>query len=288
MNIDMTFTDKYKYATELNILNNAMRIASGLPISDFGIPKLKDPTKNDFELPIKQEEIYLGVFNQRTGSDVFVYFGVSLKIIKAKEQGLEAIIFRDSQVVNRFPIDFINASLAISRNIDSPCYLKFALSPQGHLSSVNFNGIDFIKSNEGGQKISLDGRRITFLMPLKWNVASTRISFEGSSKNSKDLLVIGGRMKKSSPLSIDSLKKVYFTKSIKSFEGNSISKVVGPYRWQQKSYGFIFGIKQLQILVMFTESSQSKYWLMLCSPKESATQNVQDVLNPLLLRFKIN
>ena len=48
MNIDMTFIDKYAYPTEVNILNNVLRLTANLPVSDFARPVGKDPTIKQF------------------------------------------------------------------------------------------------------------------------------------------------------------------------------------------------------------------------------------------------
>jgi hypothetical protein len=73
----------------------------------------------------------LGEYTYSKGGDPLVYFGVDMKIEKGEEGRLEGVIYRGDQVVNRFVIDFINESLALSRNVYMPAHLKFSLTPAG-------------------------------------------------------------------------------------------------------------------------------------------------------------
>ena len=69
----------------------------------------------------------------KKGGDAFVNFGVDMRIQKTAEGQLEGIVYRGNQVVNRFDLDFVNESLAVSRNVYMPEFLKFKLTPGGEV-----------------------------------------------------------------------------------------------------------------------------------------------------------
>jgi hypothetical protein len=64
--------------------------------------------KNGFDLKRSQLDRYTGIFKQQDGGDVWVSFGLTLRIDKTNTGGLEAILFRGGQIINRFNIDFLN------------------------------------------------------------------------------------------------------------------------------------------------------------------------------------
>ena len=287
MNVDLTFIDKLTYTPEFTIVNNIMRIASGLPESNFGIPLSNDVTKNNFDLKPSQLDRYTGTFKQQDGGDVWVYFGVTLRIDKTNTGGLEAILFRGRQIINRFNIDFLNEALAVSRNINAPSYLKFNISAQGYLSGLSFNGIAFSKNVGPGQTISLNEVQITFGLPLDWQVKTEKLNFSGKQNDLQEVHLVGGITDRKIPIDIQKIILLYLNADVKNTEKNVIKLVSGGLVWRQQTIDLRSGGKEIEAIILYTETSGLRFWLMLSAPKQCVTRNAQHTIQPILSTLTI-
>jgi len=290
MNVDMTFIDKYTYPTEVTILNNVLRLAANLPISEFGKPTAKDPTLNKYDLKENNKSNYLGEYKFSKGGDAFVYFGVDFKIQKTAEGQLEGIIYRGTQVVNRFVLDFVNESVAVSRNVDMPAYLKFKLRPGGEVTTAYFNNVEFSKTEKESSSLIREIKDVyglaSFSIPQKWKYNFSSTDFSASAKKNEALLT--GAVLSKDKFSFDSLFQSAVGLSVPVIARSKIlSENVGTFIWQQKIYVFKKDNESLQCIILFTKNASAGYWFMLTSPKAEFTDCIQKVVNPLLISFRV-
>jgi len=290
MNVDMTFIDKYTYPTEVTILNNVLRLAANLPISEFGKPAAKDPTLNNYDLKENNKSNYLGEYKFSKGGDAFVYFGVDLKIQKTAEGQLEGIIYRGTQVVNRFVLDFVNESVAVSRNVDMPAYLKFKLRPGGEVTNAYFNNVEFSKTEKENSSLIREVKDVyglvSFSIPQKWKYNFSSTDFSANAEKNEALLT--GAVLSKDKFSFDSLFKTAVGLSVSVIARSKIlSENIGTFIWQQKIYVFKKGNESLQCIILFTKNASAGYWFMLTSPKAEFTDYIQKVVNPLLISFRV-
>ena len=290
MNVDMTFIDKYSYPTEVTILNNVLRLVSNLPISELGKPEIKDPTLNNFELKENNKSAYLGEYKFSKGGDSWVYFGVDLKIQETAEGQLEGIIYRGTQIVNRFVIDFVNESVAVSRNMDMPTYLKFKLTPGGKVTTAYFNNIEFSKKEKESSDLVRELKDVyglvSFSIPQKWKYNFSSTDFSASAEENKTLLT--GAVLSKEKFSFDSLFKSASgsSASVKA-QSKILSENIGTFVWQQKIYNFKKGNETFQCIILFTKNVSNGFWFMLTSPTAEFTVYLQQVVNPLLKSFRV-
>ena len=289
MNFDMTFIDKYTYPTEFNILNNVMRVAANLPVSEFGRPTENDPTLNSYELKNSNSGNYFGEYTYSKGGDPLVYFGVDMKIEKGEGEGLQGVIYRGDQIVNRFVLDFINESLAISRNVDMPAHLKFSISLAGKISSAYFNNIEFIKKtdeNSSAYKKVNKMYGVDFILPLKWNCALTTSGF--SAHDQRNRALITGAIVPKDKFSFDTVFCAAHGSSaaIKN-ESDIIAENSSAFIWRQKIYVFTKDNVIYQCVILFTKTAKAGYWFMLTSPKASFTVDAMEVVRPLINSFRV-
>ena len=290
MNVDMTFIDKYTYPAEITILNDVLRLAAKLPISEFGKPETKDPTLNSYDLKENNKSGYLGEYKFSKGGDAWVYFGVDFKIQKTAEGSLDGIVYRGTQVVNRFVLDFVNESVAVSRNVDMPGYLKFKLTPAGKVTNAYFNNIEFNKKEKDNNSLFREVKDVyglvSFSIPQKWkyNLSSTDFS-AGVEKN--EAMLTGGVLSKEK-FSFDSLFKLATgsTASVKA-QSKILSENIGTFIWQQKICVFKKGNDTFQCILLFTKNASNGFWFMLTSPTAEFTVYLQQVVNPLLKSFRV-
>ena len=290
VNIDMTFIDKYTYPTEETILNNVLRLAANLPISEFGRPTTKDPTLNDYDLSEIDKSNYMGEYKFSKGGDAFVNFGVDFKIQKIPEGQLEGIIYRGTQVVNRFVLDFVNESVAVSRNVDMPAYLKFKLTPGGEVTAAYFNNVEFSKKGKETSSLIREVKDvyglISFSIPQKWKYNFSRTDFFASAEKNEAFLT--GAVLSKERFSFDSLfKSALGSSACVQDQSKILSENIGTFIWQQKIYVFKKGNATLQCIILFTKNASTGYWFMLTSPKAEFTDCIQKVVNPLLISFRV-
>jgi hypothetical protein len=289
MNLDLTFIDKHKYPTGFQILNNVMRLASNLDVSDFGKPAKQDRTLNKYELSVDKEGRYTGEYIHSQGGDGVVYFGVDMSIRKTEEGQLESVIHRGRQVVNQFNLDFVNQSIAVSRNIYSPDYIKFRITPTGDITHVYFRNIEFRKKRaDEGRVHELQGvyGSVTFRLPDAWTISLNKNVF--SAANEQQTIFISGGETEEKTLSAEK----YFIKSLPKLAqilavSKEISENIGSLVWQQQAYSMKEGKVDYLRMLVSTRTATSGYWLMLSAPKNQFTVAVQEVLRPLLLSFRV-
>lgn len=290
MNVDMTFIDKYGYPTEVNILNNVLRLGADLPVSEFARPVVKDPTINNYELKENNKSNYIGEYKFRKGGDAFVNFGVDMKIRKTAEGQLEGIIYRGNQVVNRFDLDFVNESVAVSRNIYMPAYLKFKLTPGGEVTSAYFYSIEFSKyasepTSPLKQVKDVYGL-VRFNLPQEWKYDFGKFDFSASSGDNK-ASILGGTLSKEK-FAFDTIFRSVCGPSLSlSTESMILTDNIGTFIWQQKTYTYKKNNQTFQCMILFTNNSSNGYWFMLISPKADFTVYVQQAVNSLVRSFRV-
>ena len=116
-NVDLTLIDRYQYVFGLGIVNNILHLAMGDPTTDYAIPKIEDPTVNQYELPEKSRYKFIGHYQHKQGGDNFIYYDQPDMSITSNHDTLIGTIYRQEQMINQFRLDFINPTLAVSRNI---------------------------------------------------------------------------------------------------------------------------------------------------------------------------
>ncbi len=178
-NVDLTLMDRHQYAFGLNIVNNILLLAAGNPTTSFAQPTEADPTINSFQLAKEKQRNYLGTYRYKMGGDNFVYYDNPNLIIGEEVDGLKGVIYRNDQIINEFILDFVNPSLAVSRNIASPSYIRFKINRKGKVSGVYCFGMELRKVDQE-DKSSL--RRylfgsFEFSIPQKWILSSTEKGF---------------------------------------------------------------------------------------------------------------
>lgn len=171
MNLDLTFIDKFQYATEWRIAHNVLRLAQGKGLSDYGIPKRKDPTVNNFSLPASELKIYEGEYLYGSGTNKHLH-GTRLEVVGNADGRLEGRVMHGGQIMSHFLFDFVNEQSAVTRNVSQAQPVRFELQPDGKVTGVSLFGVNFIRPsasfyNRYQQRVSED-RQIQFYLPKDW------------------------------------------------------------------------------------------------------------------------
>jgi CubicO group peptidase (beta-lactamase class C family) len=289
INLDLTFIDKYTHPTAFHILNNVMRLATNLNISDFGIPLVQDRTRNNYELSTNKQGKYTGEYVYSNGGDGVVYFGVDLTICKTQEGRLEGVIHRGNQVVNRFIVDNVNESVAVTRNIDGPEHIKFRITATGDITHVYFRNIEFRRQEaDEGELYKLEDVHGTlrFRLPYTWTINLAKKEFVATNK-ANTITISGGTAERNDiPLKQIGVKSSG-SSAEKEDESRMVTENIGALVWKEQTYSTEEANPDYSSMFVFTETTIAGYWFKLTAPKDQFTVAVQDVLRPLLISFRL-
>ena len=287
-NIDMTFIDKYAYPTVFNIINNILRFATGLPISKYGLPVVKDPTINHYSLNDTLEKHYEGAYQLKSKNVVFLYQGADLKI-RRTTNGLECTIYRDKQILNQCTIDFVNEAFAVSRNIASTAQLRFKLNPQGKVLGLLFGDMEFIREDEASAmstKIIFSPRKkLSFRLPKEWTIVWNKDYFIAQSPGGK-VQLMGHVFIGSAPSSRDSTWGMFFNTSSILESGLSHLETFGNYKWEEKTFFCKSDSKTKQIITLHSTINGNELYFAFIAPEGELTTDIHDIMNSLLNSVK--
>ena len=186
---------------------------------------------------------------------------------------LEVNIYRGNQSVSHFMLDFVNESLAISRNVYLPSYVKFKVNVKERVSGVFCNGLEFSKTaTEDNSSIVMDHGRVGFSIPNGFTTSVNGFNFIATTY---DISIQGGIKDKDFEKDImGSLTHDLPTDEL-IHQGLPITFVEGPFLWHQRSFVYKVNGDEIEFIILYSESSKSFFWLSLKSPSNAVTRNIQ-------------
>jgi CubicO group peptidase (beta-lactamase class C family) len=164
---------------------NALRIVNELPLSDYGIPREKDPTLNDYR-PEPELLAHTGTYLSDSGSRLDISAGGS--------EGLQAFLVESIYPAD-FDVDFVNQTNFVLRNIAGTKNGYFVQTGTGVVTEVNVGGQPFRRKRE------MDGDRfqthqagspaISFQLPVDWRVDDQEHGFMASAGGEATQWLVG-------------------------------------------------------------------------------------------------
>lgn len=165
---------------------NALRLANGLPLSDYGIPQVPDPTLNQFQPESFSVQPYQGNYLSDAGK--------RLRIEAGGSEGLRAFL-TESIYPADFDVDFINSTNVVLRNSAGSQPGSFDIDAQGNVKALTLRGEVFQR-----QELRLDDdfrayRSATspyfFELPDHWEVTIKDDGFTAQAGSSGELRIDG-------------------------------------------------------------------------------------------------
>ncbi len=144
-NLDLTLIDKYKHPTMFSIINNALNTILAVPRSEFGLPRVPDPSLNNYILEEDQKTSYCGNYLMETGGYSWMFNSALIQINQNNAKELEAKAILGNKTIEYFELDFITPVNAVSRNIGLPHNIHFKVSPKGRVLGMSLKGSYFRK-----------------------------------------------------------------------------------------------------------------------------------------------
>lgn len=277
-NLDLTFTDKHQFVPHYTIANNILHLANGEAITNFGIPRTADETKNDFDLSPAQRAPYAGVYHYENGGMPGMNFGLTVNISSTEPQ--KATVLRKEEIVNAFLIDFINPTLAVTRNIATPETIRFVFSPKGNIQQLLWNGRIYRKEDDAeleGLQARPWGEHQTILLPKDWVLQTEAKTFVAMDPSNRTKII--GWVADSHPEADTTDRETYFARLAPKEKGLKTLETYGMQTWEKQSV-----INQNGTMVTSFRQLRAKQpiVLVLASLPEQHTRIIYEVVRPLL------
>ncbi|MFN8258536.1 MAG: serine hydrolase domain-containing protein [Bacteroidales bacterium] len=287
MNLDVSFINKFIYHTDINILNNVLRIAGGLTISNYSVPIVKDPTINHFELNGKNFEKYLGTYKFKKGEN-FVFLGANAEITEGNNKMLELAVKKGSQVLYQCQLDFVNPSLAINRNTAFPANIRFKTNAEGNITGIFVWGTELTKLSGykiGNTKpITSADKKIKFQIPVNWTIENTIPTISLSDNYSVNAVI---KTNASLTTDFESFFQPYIKQGAIIAKGIVCHQTYGNQVWQQITYLVQTNGMEKQYILFCTNSGNSRIFAIFSTPVETLTNQVIKVISPILESIEI-
>jgi CubicO group peptidase (beta-lactamase class C family) len=285
MNIDVSFIDKYRFPSDINILNNVLRIASGLEKSNYAIPVIKDPTINSFELTEAETEKYKGNYKFVRG-DNFIFQGSDIQVKELKNESLQLTALKDYQPLFECKLDFVNEAYAVNRNIATPSSIRFKSNSDGIITGLFMNGSEFIRLSTGNtdnlKTVLSHDRKLSFRVPSDWVKVSdsSKIIFHNSDGVSAII-----KTDESVLTTSDDFLKHYSGDSRIIFRGSDLTQSFGNHIWNQSTY--VVECKSItnQCIIFSTTWFAKRLFVMFSTPDGMLTQKIQDSFGQIIESF---
>lgn len=279
-NIDLTFIDKFRYTPHYTIANNILHIVTGNEPSEFGIPRTGDNTKNDFELTREEAKNYIGEYNYSKGGLAWMNFGLKLQVDQNEDNELVATITRGNELTERFILDFVNPSLAVSRNIASPRQIHFTRSSKGGINEVLWSGKSYKKIRETLKEthtVFSAKEGILLHIPKKWVLQHTEKGFMATSGRSlKSKVQVW--LKWDQNMKIDVTLSAFINEAIMEKGIVSIENI-GVSVWEKQSFKTS---KNLIYTVLRQKNIDRPIVLVLQTEPNEHTRQINHVIKPIL------
>ena len=286
INLDYNFVDNYRFQSEFNILNNLFHLLEDEELTDFGNPRLPDPTLNNYKLPDSLKQRFIGEYRFSGGSEAYYFQGMNLEIFNDKNEKLEAKARQSNDLIVHFTIDFVNEVNAVSRNIGAPKSILFKVRPDGIVTGLYYSGAEFKKITPAFKErySLLQFEDHSFYFPKKWRITKQGEYFKAFKDPNESTSIIGVV----EPNKVQNINEVIH-KNLRDhhilYEGKEMTVISGKNLWREKALKTELLGKTYQHLVFLNEYGENSFYFILTTPDGELTSVMQETVLVLLETF---
>jgi CubicO group peptidase (beta-lactamase class C family) len=286
LNVDYNFIDPYRFPSEFSLLNNVFHLLAGEALSDFGNPRIADPSLNEFVLPVSRQEPYLGTYHFNGKGDARNFHGVDLKILRGPEGRLLGQTWRQHQLLSEFVLDFSNEAVALSRNIGTPGEIRFRIRPDGQIDGLFWGGSEFPKRvadfEESYQLVTNETLPFRFYLARDWRWSMAGDLVQARKEANENQALTAGSLE-TIPSKLEELLQIYLPPEQVYFSGQEQTEIRGLEVWRSQSFASIREEETFQQLVLVNETAG--FFLVLTTPFGELTRSLQTSLQVLMDSF---
>ncbi|MCK5135583.1 MAG: beta-lactamase family protein [Bacteroidales bacterium] len=288
-NINYFSIDQHKFQSEFGILNNLFHLIEEEEATDFGTPRIPDPTLNDYQLPDSLKQRFEGVYRYAGSGGSSFLQNVELQIFPDPDKQLEVLAKRRKTEIMNFTMDFTNEVNAVSRNIGSPQSIHFKVRPDGVVTGLYFSGTEFIKLMpdfmKNYQLLEVGNSLFSFYFPTRWEATIHGDRFRAINTDDPSITVSGGQ-KTMSIQEIEGLVEEELPNHTVSFEGAEMTGIMGNDLWLQKSFLTLYEGETYQHLLLVNDIAD--FYMLISTPFGKLTTAVQVVTRIMMETFTSN
>ena len=282
LNVDDNFLNSYAYPSAFSILNNLFHLLEDEPMSDFGNPRVPDPTINDYILPSHLQSRFLGTYRFNGKGDSRNYQGTNLIISLNQEGKMIGELSRGNQHLSAFECDFVHEAMAISRNIGTPKTIRFIVQPKGEISGLYLADSEFRKLPTdflaNYEWITLKRHSLGFHLHKDWAYKLTDNDVKATKADKKVELRVG--ILENRNLSFSQWLSLYFPEHQEVYQGQLQTEIRGSQVWQYQS--FASRKDQANYQHMFMQNEALNCYILLSTPFGQLTTELQQNVNFLM------
>jgi len=270
--------DAYRYPQKIWVVNNLLHLINGEPLSDFGLPVEDDPTANDYHLPEKYLDRYVGTYVTGTGLKLAISKSADGKKLRSDASPGELQIVQE--------LDFLSESSAVMRNISGATPIDFIMTPQKVVTGATGGPLRAplrkrrVDETAGLRSSRSADGRVAVMLPSAWRVLWIGSSFEANAPGSSQPALIGRET---------SVTAQEFAADIQgqvdAYPPQLRSATVGGYYWQQVVWQEADGTQKL---ASFTEAGGVRYQIELQAEFGQLTRSIREALIPVLQDFELH
>jgi CubicO group peptidase (beta-lactamase class C family) len=264
--------EAYTNQSSFHVVNNAVRIAQGLPLSNFGIPREEDPTLNDFSPDPTLVVALLGVYLTDSGNRLDLEPGGS--------EGLRAYLANGIYSPN-FDVDFINDTNFVLRNFAEGLRGTYVGDREGAVSSLTIAGESYRKKpasrNDNLRAFESTGLGLSFSLPKSWTLDWVDKGFTAHGDDRSGLVLGGGPSAMTYHEWLASMDRRPDGQT--SFV---LSELRNGYYLQSVMSRSLQNGTDIQTLSIFCDHRGTRYVFFLQTPDGDLTNAVISALNPFL------
>jgi hypothetical protein len=272
--------DPYRWTPKHALANNVLHLLNGRPLSDWGIPRRLDPTRNDYELPAELQARYLGRFLSAGGSVLEV---------ARRGDGLQATL-RAGLRQAQFALDFASASTVVLRHVGGGLVGHFRLTPDGVVTALEVSGAPGLDGAFRHQLAPDHGRyqvvtsadaAVSFVLPADWTARWSAARFIAQP-------VDGARQQLQGGWGEQRLEAVAAAAGATSAAAIAHDETAAGRAWRELVWSEPGADGGVQKQLFYTSTGNEAFWFIVSAPPAQATALVRAVANPLIRGLQLD
>ncbi len=269
--------DPHRFPTLITMANNVLHLASGESPTSFGVPRIPDPTLNNFRPSRDFLERCIGRYVSQTGSGRFDL------ALHPDGDGLFAETGRGTFRTEEL-VDFRDESLFVLRSVRGTRRGVLRKLADGTVVGFQLDAEKFrrVKNSvpEGYREVRATDMR-SVVVPIDWEVDWQGPGFTASAPGDRRTEIVGGILYNFSHPMERLAQAIHETGTVVE-NGPIMSSAIGGTVWRQQASIVKRGDEKWQRLIAYIEFEDRLIFITLRTPFGELTKDEQRILLPLV------
>jgi CubicO group peptidase (beta-lactamase class C family) len=269
--------DPHRFPTLITMANNVLHLARGESPSSFGVPRMPDPTRNDFRPSKDLLERCVGRYVSQTGTSRFDL------ALHPDGDGLSAETGGGALRTEGL-VDFRDESLFVLRNVRGARRGLLRKLPDGTVIGFQLGAEKFRRVSksvpDGYHEVQAKDMR-SLVIPFGWEVDWQGPGFTASAPGDRQT-VVEGQILYAFPRPLERLAEVLHETGAVVDNGPIMSSAIGGMSWRQQASIVTRGDEKWQRLIAYIQFEDRLIFVTLRAPFGALTKEEQRILLPLL------